>query len=200
MKLHTSRTIPRALILSSVAALTLLAGSARGQATATAARAYRVSAFGGVAIVKPDYGQDTDFGATIGADITRHFRLLEPSLEVRYTYSSGNNVNENTLMGGLKVEKAFGRLHPYADALFGIGNITFNHPTIFASGPYAKDNGPAFALGGGVDFDISRSFALKADAQYQSWKLGTEQSRLTPLALTVGVVYRIPFRGFSTQR
>ena len=181
-------------LLAGSAVLALASLSASAQASATATRTIDVSVFAGGMHLSTDYG-DTDYGVVFGADITRHFRLFDAALEARATLSNqGGAVKENTFAGGLRLGKNFHRFHPYVDLLVGEGTITFTHPIPFPNGLYTSDNSTIFSFGGGVDYDLTRSFALKADYNAQSWRLGDEQNRLTPAAFTVGVAYRIPFR------
>jgi opacity protein-like surface antigen len=94
----------------------------------------------------------------------RHFRWVDPSLEVRYAYVSGSAVSEKTLSGGIKVEKRVGPggiIHPYADVTIGYGVIDFKHPVIYATGPYASDNSTVYGIGGGLDVDLTSHFAVK---------------------------------------
>ncbi len=175
-------------------------GAAHGQAEPTAVRKAGISIFGGVSVVKPRYSGDTNYGAVLGADFTRYYRRFAPSLEVRYTDTSGGTVGESTLQGGLKVEKDFGRYRPYGEVAVGYGSITFQHPVIYSSGPYSSDNSFVYAGGGGLDYRITSTVALKGDLQVQSWKLGTEISGFKPVAATVGVSIMLPFQGLSGRR
>lgn len=193
--------------LCGILTLIALAPAVQAQfAAPTASKKFGLSAFGGVTAVSPSYQPDTDAGGskintglTVGGDLTRGLRWVQPSLELRYDWSTGSTVIEKTLSGGLKVEKVFGRLHPYGDVLLGYGIIDFQHPAIFSTGPYTQDNSFVYQGGGGLDLDLSPHFALKLDAQAQSWKLGSEGNRLTPVLGTVGVVYRIPFRALGAR-
>lgn len=181
----------RFLVGSAVLAVASLSASA--QASFTASRTLGISVFAGGMHLNTDYG-DTNYGVVFGADLTRRFRLFNAGLEARATISSqGDAVKETTFGGGLRLGKDFRRFHPYADVLVGEGTITFTHPVVYPTGPYASDNSAIFSFGGGLDYDLTHSFALKADYNSQSWHLGEEQNRLTPAAFTVGIVYQIPF-------
>jgi hypothetical protein len=147
-----------------------------------------ISVFGGVSRLDTDYGVN-DNGYMIGGDLTlspRKFRFVTPSLEVRYTGSTGDAITESSFSGGIKIEKGFHRFHPYANLLIGYGAITY----VFAGGQ--SDNSIIYDVGVGLDVDIYRRFAIKVDAQEQFWKLGQATSELTPQMVTVGVRYRLP--------
>jgi hypothetical protein len=179
----------RLLLLSCIA----LPSLAHAQATSTASKTTRLSVFGGVSRVSTDYNSQ-EYGFTVGGDVTHHFHLLDGSLEARYTRATGDPVSESSFAGGIKAEKAYRSFHPYVDLLIGQGNITFIRPIIYPTGPYAGDNSIIYVAGAGLDYDITPRFALKLDGQIQSWKVGSEAARLTPSAITLGVVYRIPFK------
>jgi opacity protein-like surface antigen len=164
---------------------------ASGQAVPTAGQRYTVSVFGAASDINPDYGPRNNTGYVFGGDVTRHFRLLAPSIEARYGHSSGDVVAENYFLGNVKVEKALGpglRLHPYGEAGIGYGVIHFGSRAY-----YPEDNSVIYAVGGGADVDVSSRIALKGEYSYQSWKLGTETSGLTPHGFSAGLVYRFAF-------
>lgn len=176
-----------AAVLASFAVLMLLsAPGASGQATYTADRTNGFSVFGGVSKLDTDYGL-TDNGYVFGGDFSHsiRYRAILPSLEVRYTGSTGTGITEKSFMGGLKVETKFRRLHPYADVLIGYGVITVV-PIDYT------DNSIAYGVGVGADFNVTKSFAVKVDVQEEFWKLGQSTSALTPKMATVGILYRLP--------
>ena len=81
------------------------------------------------------------------------------------------------------------RLHPYAKALVGIGEINF--PYQLAHGNYL-----AIAPGGGADFALNLRWRLRADYEYQLWPSapgipGVASAMLKPNGVSVGVSYRI---------
>jgi opacity protein-like surface antigen len=96
-------------------------------------------------------------------------------------------VGESSVVFGPKVEKRLGRVSPYANFLLGYGMFTFTHPV----SAYTHDNSVVYDFGGGVDVAVTRSLSLKGDLQYQSWQLGSEDNRMMPVAVSVGVTYHI---------
>lgn len=195
LPVRTSSFRPFALSAAAVCVFLVSPGQLRAQASAAASRTLSLSVFAGGMRLQTDYG-DHNYGVVFGADLTRHFRLLDAALEARATLSGqGNAVKEDTFSGGVRVGRHFNRFHPYAEFLIGEGLINFSQPTLFPSGPYSSDNSTVLSFGGGLDYDVARNFAVKADFSQQSWRLGSEQNRLTPAAYTVGIVYRIPFGG-----
>jgi len=189
------RISPRitALLLFFLAALT----TAHAQNDPTASQYLRLSAFGGATGTYTGLDHGRNLGITAGADLNfgRYFGLY-PSAEVRGTYPihEGGRDAERNILGGLKVEKRFGRFHPYADFLFGRGQINyFNDRFISTDGTvYLQSISKVLSPGVGVDLDVNHYFALKADFQEQRYD--------TPFgyhphakALTAGVVYRFDF-------
>lgn len=171
-----------------------MAQIASAQAAATAQRMIGLSVFAGGSFVNPDY-QGNDKGFVIGGDVTHHFRLIDPSFEIRYTRGSGETVNESSFTAGLKAGRRIGPVKPYIDVEIGQGNITFVHPFVYSNGSvYAHDNSLIYAGGGGIDIPVSRSFSLKADAQYQAWHLGQAAGNMYPTNASIGIEYKLPFR------
>jgi Outer membrane protein beta-barrel domain len=190
------RISPRitALVLFFLAALTT--ATAHAQNDPTASQYLRLSAFGGATGTYTGFDDGRNLGITAGADLNfgRYFGLY-PSAEVRGTYPihDGGIDAERNILGGLKVEKRFGRFHPYVDFLVGRGQIDYEN------GGYTREQityhqtiSKVLSPGVGLDFDVNHYFALKADFQGQRYD--------TPFgdhphakALTAGVVYRFDF-------
>jgi hypothetical protein len=188
-------------------AVLLLPSQSCAQAISTASRSMDIAAFGGYSGAYTDYGNTRAQGAIAGIDITRFFHLpIYPSLEVRANMLHGTVIDEDSYLGGLRAEYPLAhRLHPYADALVGVGTLHFK----FAPIPgYTGDRSVLLSYGGGIDVDIFRHLQLKIDAQYQNWNLGpngtsvtqTGNFTLTPTVGIVGLEYHIPFRPLIKQR
>ena len=169
-----------------VIAAILATPAVRAQAVYTADRVDGFSVFGGYSYLNTDYGVN-DKGYIVGADYTHTIRsrFITPSLEVRYTGSTGPAITESSFAGGLKVETHFHRVHPYAAFLIGYGIINYV--------PFnANDNSIIYGAAVGADINVTHQFAIKVDAQEQFWKLGQASSELTPESVSFGVLYRIP--------
>ena len=180
----------RARIAAALASFAILAAIAapiaQAQATYTADRTNGFSIFGGVSRLNTDYGH-TDNGYMFGGDFTHsiRYRHILPSIEARYTGSSGPAITESSFSGGLKIETKIHRFHPYGDILIGYGKINyvkFNQ----------DDNSIIYGGGVGLDYNVTTSFAIKVDAQEQFWKLGQATDALTPQMVSVGILYRLP--------
>lgn len=172
-------------------AFLLAAGASKNsfaQSIPTAERKIGLNLFAAGTRLSTDFNSN-DNGVTVGADLTRYRSRFSPSLEVRYTWSTGNVVGENSVLGGIKLETAFRRVHPYGDVLVGYGTVRFDHPALAY---YTHDNSVVYGAGGGVEYMVLPRIALKADAQYQHWHLGEAAGSLTPHAFSLGVTYRFP--------
>jgi len=164
-----------------------------GQARITAQRESEVAPFGDAAFMRPLDGQSANLGYGAGVDVTPFmFRWLQPSLELRFTGDSGPIAHEYTYAGGIRAATTFRRIHPYATLLKGLGAIYFTHPALAYNGPYARDGGSMFCIGGGADVDVGHTWQVQLDYSQQHWALYLPPLR--PDAFSVGVTYRIPFR------
>jgi len=186
LQVRTSRFV---WLLTSCLLASAGTGAAHGQAVYAATHLQPFSVFVAGTRINPDYGLHSNNGFTVGADYTRRYRFLNPSIEGRISHAGGENVGITSYMGGLRGEREYGRFHPYVDLLLGYGKITFTHP----SGQYLEDNSTVFGAGGGLDYDILGNFAVKGDFQFESWKLGSGNHRQTPTLFSIGIVYRLPF-------
>lgn len=189
------RNFFRGLALCSLALPALLGGTAHGQhADETARQRIRLRAYGMYSYVNPDSRGDTKAqGATIGGDIDG-FRLLphtELGMDARYTFSSATASNQFYFGGGPRLSLELGRFKPYGDFLFGHGSSNFknsNDPT------YTEDKTGAIAYGGGFDYQLTRTWAIRADVQRQRWRFSQNTPYFYPTAISVGASYQFHFR------
>ncbi len=185
-------------------------GSARAQATATATEGIQLTTFAGATGTQTGLGGA--FGTTadsrnlaITAGFTagiRPFFRLYPALEIRGTYPimSGSVAGEKNVLLGLSVSKHYGHLQPYANILFGRGELNFKTPypnpadTII----YVQTAGSVFSPGAGFNYFAFGQFGIKADFQYQRYQTPvTTSGSIGSKALTLGIIYRIGGAGLS---
>jgi hypothetical protein len=202
---YLSRT--RIYVSEAIVAICLviaLAGTATAgaQAIPTASRKLALAPFALGTFAEPGYGQSANFAWATGIDITPPFALgrIEPSLEIRVTGDSGPIIREYTYSPGFKFTLATTqKFHPYATTLIGAGTGYFVHPTIPThKGLYAHNSAPMLTVGIGTDYDLSRSWQLRADYIHQFW-IGLYEDfdpkyPLAPDFFSVGVNYRISSR------
>jgi opacity protein-like surface antigen len=184
--------------LAILIAITSLAGIGHAQVPSTASQQLQLSAFAGGTgtFTNLDGGKNVDI--TAGADLTYlGLRFVRPSLEVRGSYpvDKGTISSQKSFLGGLKVEHAFGRLHPYVDFLIGRGEIDYGQGG-YPVGDilYISSTSTVYSPGGGLDYNFTRQIDLKADLQYQHWDAPVVSSGVIhPVAVTLGAVYRFDF-------
>jgi Outer membrane protein beta-barrel domain len=190
-----TRSWVRLALFTAVSALT---HTALPQATPAGTQKLQLSAFAGATGTFTGFEGGKNLGITAGADITYlGFRLFRPSFEARGTYpiDEGHISSQKNFLLGPKVEYPLGKLHPYADFLIGRGQIDYHSPGfIFGNTLYISTNTTVYSPGVGVDYNVSHSLALKADAQFQHWDTPVVASgTIHPVALTLGVVYNFDF-------
>jgi hypothetical protein len=191
-----------AMKFSMVVLAILLVGfevSAHGQARPTATQTSRLSLFGGATGTFTGLDGGKNIGITAGADFSfRHFFGFRPAIEVRGTYPAyvGLVDGEKNVLAGLQVMRPIKRINVYGDFLVGRGEIDYPtglfDPSFFHL--YASSVSYVLSPGGGVEYDLSRHFAVRADAQYQRYSTPvTVSGKLYSTALTAAVVYRFDF-------
>lgn len=173
------------------------------QSSPTASRTLEPSVFLGVSAVYTGLQTARNASITAGADIGfRQFFGLSPAIEVRGTYpiDSGQVAGEESVEGGLRVGKRYAHLRPYADILFGRGQLNYQNGGYIVpaqSFRYLQSTTNVFSPGIGMDLDVTDHYAVIVDGQFQHWNLpfGTGATPATPgsiysKVITVGVVYR----------
>lgn len=140
---------------------------------------------------------------TAGANLGFYsFLGLRLGAEVRgeIPIKSGQVDGQKSILGGLRVTHEpsgygfFGRFRPYGDVLAGRGEITYQnggYPVPPGNFSYLSSTSAVYAGGGGFEFDITRSFSFKGDAQVERWytPVGTN-GHLYSKQGGIGIVYR----------
>lgn len=197
--------------------------NAQAGATATATQQLALSAFGGGTGTYTDLLGGRNLGITAGADLAfMSFHRYRPVLELRGTYPfhTGTIDAQKNFLGGLKVERQFGRLHPYVDFLVGRGQIDYQRGGLqVGSILFLSSTSTVFSPGVGLDYDVTPHWAIKGDFQYQHWDIpfatvngapapptfvstpsGPLQvpttGTLSPKVITLGAVYRFDFNHY----
>lgn len=187
----------RALALTLVLAGAAVATSrGNAQAMPTVERGSEFVPFGLATSVNPDWGQTNNLGFAAGFDYTHLIpSIVQPSLEFRVTHASGRTVNQSTYLGGFKLQTRIRNINPYLVLLAGKGIITFNY---FYNGGLTGDDSAVYAIGGGAEIPVHRSWKVRADYTQQHWNL--EPNTLTPSTFGFGVAYTVPFRSHGGIR
>jgi opacity protein-like surface antigen len=169
-----------------VAGATIAVGA---QAIPTVQRGAEFAPFVQTTIVNPDWGQTKNIGFTAGFDYTRFIpSIVQPSLEFRATRATGRTVNESTYLGGIKLQTTIRNIHPYAVVLAGKGIIGFNY---FYNGGIKGDDSLVYAYGGGAEFNVRRSWKIRAEYTQQHWDF--DPNTLSPSNFGFGLAYSVPF-------
>jgi hypothetical protein len=189
-----SRTLAVLLLLLATVSL------AKAQALTTANQTLSLSAFGGGTgdWTGFDGGKSLNFTGGIDLRILSYKHFL-PSVEIRGTepFDKGIVDAQKNVVGGLKVERIYGRYHVYGDFLYGRGEIDYQQGGFVnpqRTVIYLQSNSNVYSFGGGVDYDVTHHFAAKLDFQLQHYD--TPISPYTSIFskdVTLGVVYRFDF-------
>jgi Outer membrane protein beta-barrel domain len=154
------------------------------QATPTATRPGELQIGAAASLATPDYGGSTDKGPTFYAtfDFTRHIGV---EADVHYiSIITPNDIGEDSYLVGPRYVFHYKRFHPYAKALFGIGQINLQ----FDTSPHTKTSHFAYAFGGGLDLRATNHINIRCfDFEYQKWEYPPHG--LSPTVSSIGVAY-----------
>ena len=176
---------------------------AKAQGVPTASRRFEPSVFLGVTGTYTGLEGSRNAGITAGFDLGFHpFFGLLPALEIRGTYpmNSGAVVGEESFSGGLRVTKRIGRFRPYANFIFGRGQLNYQNGGYVVPSQnfeYIQSTSNILSPGLGIEVDFTPHLSLLLDGQYQHWTVpftpdsnSTDSSSIYSKAGTIGAVYR----------
>jgi opacity protein-like surface antigen len=144
----------------------------------------------------PDYGWQRLYGFGAYGDYNLSPRLGVEGEARFHRFHQLSNIHEDNYVIGPKYNYHHKRYTFFAKGLVGLGY--FNFPANAAHGTYF-----AVALGGGVDYRLSRRIYVRGEYEYQMWPgfvgppdfqpvpLQNRPNGLTPNGFGVGVSYRI---------
>jgi hypothetical protein len=173
--------------------------SSMAQSIPAASQALQLSVFAGGTGVFTGLSGGKNLDITAGADLTfLRFRHFLPVAEIRGSYpiDGGHISSQKNFLVGPKVEYPMGRLHPYADVLFGRGAINYlSGGYIVGNLEYLSSNSFVYSPGVGLDYNLTPALALKADFQYQHWNTPPliASGTIYPKVITLGAVYVFDF-------
>jgi opacity protein-like surface antigen len=183
------------------------------QAKPSAARSSELQVGGAFVADYPDYTRHKFYGYGFYADLDfgAHF-----GVEAEFHQANDRTVNPNTnkvvpqyqrtVEGGLRYHRTYGRLQPYAKAMYGYGVMEYPpyplpaDPTVSA----ATIGYNFFGLGTGLDYAVSTHISIRTDFEYQIWfpssnpllpidslvGKGGLPNGLTPILYTGGIAWR----------
>ena len=187
------------LAVSSIVLVALGSFRALCQAVPTATQRLQISVFSGLSGVYTGLESGRNVGITAGVDFgIRPVYHLFPSIEIRGTYpfAKGQVDNQRNVLGGVKFAKHYGHIRPYADFLFGRGEIQYPHgyDTPSRAFFYVQSTSNLVSPGFGVDLELNDRFAVKADGQFQRYASPVAASgHAIAKSVTVGLAYRFSF-------
>ena len=189
------RTVLPALLVS---ALTFLPIAHAQQALPTATQPLQLSVFGGFGGVftglRDSNNLDLLAGADLGLPPVHGFR---PTVEVRgaYPVDGGSVDSQKSILGGIKTDFLLNRhLRPYADFLFGRGQINYNGGYQFNNQIYLLTTTNVYSFGGGFDYDLTEHFDVRVDGQFQKWGYApTASGNIYSKVGNAAIVYRFNF-------
>ncbi len=179
-------------------AMLFVAQTALSQAVPTASQGLQLSAFGGLTGVFTDLEGGHNLSITAGVDLaflSLHGFHLAGEGRGTYPIHAGTINSQKDALGGLRVDRQYGHVHPYIDFMAGRGQIDYlNGGITIGSLTYLSTSSTVLSGGGGVDLDLSHHLAFKADYQYQHWDTPvTVSGSIYPSVVTFGAVYRFDF-------
>jgi Outer membrane protein beta-barrel domain len=213
------RLLSRSLAFAVLAAATILPSASHAQVIpAIKGGGSQIDVYGLYTLVKSDFESTLDYppkapppsslndangynqGFAGGADFRLgRFIFGQPSLGVRYTYSTGTFGKQKTFMAGPQLHYIYNRFRPYGDFMIGKGDITYQTGQ--------TDDSIVYEIGGGVDYRYTHKLSFRlVDFQYQLWDLGTHyyppgflpgqpgvyvDTKLKPYTLSAGIVFRV---------
>ena len=189
----------RKTVLLALAVSALILGSARGQqALPTATQPLQLSVFGGFGGVYTGLSGGKNLDVLAGADLgLPPVHGIRPTIELRgaYPVDRGGVDSQKSILGGIKTEFLLRRrMRPYADVLFGRGEINYNGGYQFANQIYLLTTTNVYSFGGGIDYDLTEHFALRLDGQFQRWGYApTASGNIYSKTGTAALVYRFNF-------
>jgi hypothetical protein len=172
------------------------------QTLPTATQTLQLSVFGGFGGVFTGLGGGKNFDVLAGADLgLPPVHGIRPTVEVRgaYPVDKGLIDSQKSMLGGIKTEFLLNHhLRPYANFLFGRGQINYNGGYQFGNQIYLLTTTNVYSFGGGFDYDLSDSFSLRFDGQFQKWGYApTPSGNIYAKVANAAIVYHFKFgRGY----
>jgi hypothetical protein len=168
------------------------------QGIPVATQQMQLSAFSAVTPTSTGLGQGQNLTVTAGADIAFvALRRIRSMIEIRGTYpiAAGNVDKQKSFVSGPVIGYPVGRFRPYADFLIGKGAINYlGGGYIFGSQKYISSSSVIYSPGVGLDCSMTHHFALKADLQYQRWRVPVAVSgHINSTFVSLGGTYMFDF-------
>jgi Outer membrane protein beta-barrel domain len=132
-------------------------------------------------------------GAYVGFDFKYHYGIEAEFHQINDSDPT-TQIYERTYEIGPRYVLHFGRIEPFAKIMYGRG--VFNYPEVPSLTPGGPPQGNAAnlayniaAIGGGVDYRLTRSVNVRVEYEFQKW-FGFLPNDLSPQVLGIGAAYR----------
>lgn len=195
---------------------------ALGQAKPTATRTGDLQIGGAFVADFPDYTRHKfyGYGAYVDLDFSEHFGVEGEFRQAKDTTIDAYNGKtvpqyQRSFEGGLRYHRNYGRLVPYAKAMYGYANMEYPPypPPADQTIPEAIVGYNFVAAGTGIDYRLIGHITVRADFEYQFWfaspnaHLGFDYNAgtgglpngLTPILYTGGVAWRFGSDHYSPR-
>lgn len=150
--------------------LAIIAGVLLISMAAAAQEAPKAEIFGGYSLFNQDVKGLTDrqnfhgWNADIAGNIGRHFALVgdfSGHYKSEGLLGASANANIYNFLFGPRVKATIGRVTPFGEVLFGASRIGAGANVLGTTIASTSDTNFAWAVGGGLDFGLSRNFAIR---------------------------------------
>jgi opacity protein-like surface antigen len=162
----------------------------------------------GFSAFNPDFGHGHLLGGTLWIDYTppiapwflRGIGIEAAARDLNYgrSASQSSNLRQDIAEGGLKYSwQHFRSFRPYGKFMMGYGNTDYDS-SLNPTQPFKRyhDSRTISAIGGGMEYRISRRVWLRADYEYQFWPNFFKHQdptlpagQLNPQGFTIGAMY-----------
>jgi opacity protein-like surface antigen len=133
--------------------------------------------YAGAGIAQNSPNRMVGIGAFVDLKVNRWVQIEAKGNWLRFNRYLGAS-EDSYLIGPRLPLHRFGRVTPYAKALFGLGNASFLDGLAFT-----------YAYGGGVDYRVTKRISVRAiDFEYQQWRA---TPAFVPYGFSAGVGYKI---------
>lgn len=154
------------------------------QARPTAQRTVDLQVGGGFTTANSDYLPRRINGGAVYFDYD-FLHNIGIEGEFHFVKDGQTGLYEKTYEIGGRYHRTYGRFMPYAKGMYGRGVFNFLAYPGFGRANLAYN---LFAIGGGLDYRITRHVNARADYEYQRW-MGFPPNGLAPSLLTFGAAY-----------
>jgi len=142
------------------------------------------------------YGGESGWNAGVDAKVYKWLSVTGDFAEYFSTYSSTDSSRTLTAMVGPRffLPLRSSRIRPFGDVLIGVAHVSYTGFDGYT--PFSTSTSFAWSADGGIDFGLSRHFALRAQGGYLRTGFRTSDSEVQQYVvpshprISAGVVYR----------